>query len=302
LKSKSLIFTCTMLGLAWACGGDDKTGNDAGNDSGNGGDSTTGPDSSGNDSGGGDSATDSGPKPQKANFGSVSFGETKANNATTYTASAAFYATPDGGVVTPPSNCTTTVGSCCYIAPPDGGTTGPTPTAVSAGGITLKDGNTTIGTMTPNGTTYTALNSTTTNTLKWTDGDTIDVSAAGDTVHAFSGGVVTVALLAGVQPALSFVPGTTISKSQNFTISWTAGTGEVSLLLAQGSISGGSISCSAKTDPGTFTIDKSLLANFTSLTGTITLSRTNSADASPDNADVTLNSSTSTSGSTNYTN
>ena len=72
------------------------------------------------------------------------------------------------------------------------GTTGPTPTAVSAGGITLKDGTTTIGTMSPNGTTYTALNSVSTSTLKWTDGDTIDVSAAGDSslVHELTPAII----------------------------------------------------------------------------------------------------------------
>lgn len=300
MKSKTLIFTCTILTLAWACGGDDKTGNDGGNDSGNGNDSTAGPDSGGNDSGGGDSATDSGPKPQKANFGSVSFTETKFQNQSTYTASAAFFATPDGGTSSQGGCTGTQVGSCCYTPPSDGGTTGPTPTAVSAGGITIKDGTTTIGTMSPNGTTYTALNSGTTNTLKWTDGDSLAVSAAGDTVHAFSGSVTTVALLAGVTPALGPQP-TVISKSQNFTVSWTTGTGGASLILTQ-TAAQGSISCTASTDPGTFTVDKSLLANFTAATGAIVLSRSNTADASPDNADVTLSSSTSVSSTTTYTN
>jgi hypothetical protein len=287
--------TFTMIALAYACGGDDQNGNDAGNDVNN------GNDSGGNDSGGNETGTDSGPKPSKANFGSVSFSETKIQNNTTYTASAAFFATPDGGTTSSGACTGTQVGSCCYTPPSDGGTTGPTPTAVSAGGITIKDGNTTIGTMTPNGTTYPALSSGTTNTLKWTDGDSLAVSAAGDTVHAFSGSVTSVALLAGVTPALSFAPGTTISKSQNFTISWTAGTGAISLVLTQ-TAAQGVITCSATTDPGTLTVDKSLLANFTALTGAIVLSRTSTADASPDNADVTLSSSTSTTGSTAYAN
>jgi hypothetical protein len=293
-----------MLAFAWACGGDDSTTTDGGNDAQNGNDATNGNDTgNGSDTGNGnETGTDSGPQPAKANYGFVSFSESKNQNTSTYTASAAFYATPDSGVTTPPSGCTTTVGSCCYKAPPDAGTTGSNPTPVSAGGITLKDGATTIGTMSPTGTTYTALNSGTTNTLKWTDGDSITVSAAGDTVHPFSGSVATVTLFAGVSPALSFVPGTTISKSQNFTISWTAGTGATSLLLSEGNIVGGTISCTATTDPGTFTIDKSLLASLTSLTGTITLSRTNEADASPDNATITLESTTSTSGSTTFTN
>ena len=299
MKSKTLIFSFTMLTLVWACGGDDNAQTDAGNDVQNGNDTGTGSDTgSGNDTGTGN---DSGPKPQKANFGTVSFTESKVQNQTTYTASAAFFATPDAGTSSQGGCTGTQVGACCYTPPPDGGTTGPTPTAVSAGGITIKDGNTTIGTMTPSGTTYTALSSTTTNTLKWTDGDVLNVSAAGDTVHAFSGNVTTVALLAGVTPALSFAPGTTISKSQNFTITWTAGTGAVSLSLLQ-TAQLGVISCSSATDSGTFTIDKSLLANFTALTGTISLTRTIAADASPDNADVTLGSSTSATGSTAYTN
>ena len=302
MKSTNLVLSFTMLALAWACGGDDKTGNDGGgNDSGNGNDSTSGPDTGGNDSGGGDSGGDSGPKPQKANFGSVSFSETKVQNQTTYTASAAFFATPDGGTSSQGGCTGTKVGSCCYTPPSDGGTTGPTPTPVSAGGITIKDGTTTIGTMSPNGTTYPTLTSGTTSTLKWTDGDKLDVSAAGDTVHAFSGSVTTVSLLAGVQPALSFTQPTVISKSQNFTISWTSGTGAVALTLTQ-TAAQGVITCESATDTGTFTVDKSLLANFTAVAGAISLTRSNTADASPDNADVTLSSSTSTSGTTTYTN
>jgi hypothetical protein len=298
LKSKTLVFPVTMIALAWACGGDDKIGNDAGNDVQNGNDSGNGNDTgSGNDSG-----TDSGPKPSKANFGSVNFSETKFQNTTTYIASAGFFATPDGGTSTS-SGCTgTQVGSCCYTPPSDGGTTGSTPTAVSAGGITIKDGTTTIGTMSPTGTTYTALNSGTTNTLKWVDGDSLSVSAAGDTVHAFSGSVTSVALLAGVTPALSFTTPTVISKSQNFTITWTTGTGAASLILAQTGGGGGVITCSSTTDPGTFTVDKSLLASLTAVAGSIILSRTNTSDASPDNADVTLSSSTTTTGTTTYTN
>ncbi len=297
VRLKIIHLTLVLSAFACACGGDSNNGNDGG-----GNDSSTGNDGSGGDSSpGNDSSTDSGPKPSKANFGSVSFSETKTGQTTTYTATAAFFATPDGGASTSGSCTGTQAGSCCYTPPSDGGTTGPTPTAVSAGGITIKDGASTIGTMSPSGTTYTPLNSTTTSSLRWNDGDSLNVSAAGDTVHAFNGNVTTVAAFANVSPALSFVPGTTISKSQNFTITWTAGTGSVALVLAQ-TTGAGVITCSATTDPGTMTVDKSLLANFTGLTGTISLSRSITADASPDNADVSLVSSTATSGATTYAN
>jgi hypothetical protein len=281
-----------------ACGsGDDNGTTDAsnGSDSGDGTDSGSGTDSAtGGDTGTGN---DSGPS-LEANFGSVTFTQTQTTtgNTTTdnYSASAGFDETPDGGVA---SGCSgTQSGSCCYVASAQ--TT--TYTAVSAGGITLKDGTSTIGTMSPTGTTYASLDSTTTNSLKWNPGDALAVSAAGDTVHAFNGDVTAVALLAGVDPALGGITPIDIPKSADFTITWTSATGAI--LVTVGTQSHGTITCSASSDSGTMTVPHDLLGNFNSGDlASVSLSRTISADASTDNATVTLYSRTSKSGTATIT-
>jgi hypothetical protein len=191
-------------------------------------------------------------------------------------------------------------GSCCYT--PASKLTTTTPTAVSAGGITLKDGTSTIGTMNPTGTTYTALNSTTTNTLKWMPGDTLNVSAAGDTVHLFSGSVTAVALFANIAPTMSDITPATVSRSANYTVTWTAGTGNITLILTatKGTASDGDIVCTG-TDSGTMTVDSSLLGNFSANdTGTVSLERAIQSNPSDDNATITLTSSTSSSGQVRY--
>ncbi len=286
MKSKTLIFATALL---LACGGDDSTNTDGGKDA------STG-DSGGNTDGGG---TDGGGT-SKAYFGSVNFSESKTQSTTTYVASAGFYATPDGG--TAAGGCTgTKSGSCCYTpatGASDAGTP-PAPTPVSAGGITVKDGTSTIATMTPTGTTYTPITNQPTTTLTWVDGDSLDISAAGDTVHAFSGSVTAATLFAAVTPALSFTTPTNVPRASDFTVTWTAKTGSILLTMSalKVAVSDGTISCTASSDTGTITVPHDLMANFTAAdTGVVTLSRTSSGAAAPDNAAITLNSSTSTGG------
>ena len=301
MKSMKLALVLGMIACAAACSGDDKNNSDGGgNDSGNGGDGTNGNDSgNGGDSGGG---------PSKPNAGTVSFShtQTKTGNTTTdaYTASAAFVAVPDGGTSGGGGCSGTQSGSCCFIPPSqaDAGTGGGA-TAVSAGGITAKDGSNTIATMSPNGTTYTAVTNPPTSSLTWNAGDSISVNAAGDTVHAFSGSVNAVALFAGVTPALSFLTPTQIPRSSDFTITWTGGTGAIEVILTAQKLTqnDGVITCSASSDSGTMTVPHDLLGNLNANdTGTITLVRTISADASPDNATVTLQTTTSESGTVSY--
>ncbi len=306
MKSTHLALLLVTFALTPACSGGDNNTTDGGNgnDSGNGSDAANGNDSAS----GGDSGGDSGAV-QKANFGSVTFSHTQTKTGTTttdtYVASAAFFATPDGGTTGGGGCSGTQSGSCCYVPPSqaDGGTGG-TATAVSAGGITVKDGSNTVATMSPNGTTYTAVTNPPTSSLTWNAGDGLAVTAAGDTVHAFSGTVNAVALFAGVTPALSYLTPTAIPRSSDFTVTWTAGTGGVTVLLSalkNVTQNDGVITCTSSTDTGTMTVPHALLGNLSANdTGTITLARTISADASPDNADVTLQSVTSTGGSVTF--
>ncbi len=290
-----MIVAC--VGLSVACGSGDNNGSDGGNDA------TANDSSNPNDSGNpGDSGNKDTGAPSKANYGSVSFSESVSGNTDSYTATAGFYETPDSGASS--GGCAgTQSGNCCYVPPSDGGTGTTTATAVGAGGITLKDGTTTIGTMTPTGATYTALTSVTTNTLKWQPGDTLNVSAAGDTVHPFSGNVAAAALFEAVNPALSLITPITITRSSDFTITWTAGTGAINLSLSALKVatSDGLLTCSSSTDTGTMTIPTALRLYFSaSDAAVVRSSRVLSADASPDNATVTLESSTSVSGSAKF--
>ncbi len=292
-STSSFLALLALLG----CGGDTSTTTDGGND-GSAQDATT--DSpTGDANNGGDTGSD-GTTQSKPYTGSVSLTETSAQNTSFFTASAAFFDTPTGGT----SGCNgTQSGSCCYTPPSDAGAP-PTPTAVSAGGITIKDGSSTIASLTPNGTSYTPVSNPPTAALTWQAGDSIAISSAGDTVHQFSGTVSAVELFANVNPALSQIVPTQIDRTKDFAITWNAKTGAISVVLSaiKGlSTADGVIVCSSTSDSGTMTIPTALLSNIAATdTGTIAISRTSSSDASPDNATVTLSSSTSSSGKTSF--
>jgi hypothetical protein len=293
LNSK-LGLTVVVL-MAIRCGSGTSQNGDGGTDANNGNDGT-----SGNDGSGGDSGND-GTASSKPYAGGVYLSESKTQNTTSYSASASFYAVPDSGT-TSGACAGTKSGNCCYTPPSqaDGGTTSTTP--VGAGGITIKDGTTTIATLTPTGTTYTPVSDPPTSALTWNAGDTINISAAGDTVHAFSGMVTAAALFAGVSPALSYITPIAITRSSDFTITWTAGTGKVTLLVSALKVatSEGVIVCSAA-DTGTMTVPTALLTNFSAGdTGVVTLTRAETTDASNDNATITLSSSTSSGGTATF--
>jgi hypothetical protein len=296
-------FNMTRACVAWSVlfvlarcggGGDDNNGNDSGNDSSNGNDASNGNDvNSGNDGSSNDSDGQS--TTPKAYYGGVYLSETVTktgtSTSTTYSASAGFYATPDGGVNTSCSG--TTYGSCCYV--PAGSITGSS-TTVSAGGITIKDGTATIATLTPTGTTYSTVTNPTTTALTWMPGDSISVAAAGDTVDAFSGSVTAAALFADVNPTLSYITPTHVPRNADFQPTWTTSSG-TNITLSLSTISHGTITCSAA-DTGTIDVPTAALENFSANdTGTLSIERASSASAADTNATVTLSSSTSAGGS-----
>jgi hypothetical protein len=275
-----------------ACGGGDQTTTDggSGNDSGTGNDSATG-----NDTG----------TSSKSNVGYVTFSQTKTGNTDTFTAAAAFLALGDAGTTTGTGCSGTQSGSCCYVPPSSGSDAGTSSggTAIGAGALTIKDGTTTLATMTPSGASYTPVTNPPTTALTWNAGDTLAVSAAGDAVHAFNGNVTAVGALLGVTPALSLTTPVLVSRASDFNVKWTSATGAIQLVLValKGTSADGTITCSSATDPGTMTVPSTLLQKFSAAdTGIISLSRTMSADASPDNATVTLSSSTSISGTATF--
>lgn len=176
------------------------------------------------------------------------------------------------------------VGSCCYNpgTPVDGGAANTGGNMISAGTIKIARSGNLLGTMVPSSAIYPSLSSSSTPTLAWTAGDMLTVSATGAAVHAFSGNVKTVALFANVSPGLS-TTALPMSRTSNFTISWTKAAGDVSLYFSVGVQS---ILCAAPSDPGSFTIDKSLLAKLPQALASLSLTRTIRTDISSDNANV----------------
>jgi hypothetical protein len=222
-----------------------------------------------------------------------------------------FIATPDAsGTANMCPGSGVMSGSCCYEPPAaasdagtaDAGATDAGTVAVfSAGTITIKDGTSTLANLMPGtngayGITSGAMNP----TVKWTAGDTLSVSAAGATVDAFTGSLVTVVDLAGVTPALSLKTATTVPLASPLVVSWTAGTAttvRVTLIAAKGTAGDGIISCSVDDSAGTVTVPTALLSKLaTGDTGVLSLTRQEVNTATGNNVTVQLLSSTSATG------
>jgi len=208
-----------------------------------------------------------------------------------------------------------TVGACCYQPPLDGGSVpGTTGTLegppVSAGTITVTDGNATVASLVAEVQSPTEYRATPSNALHWSPGDQLTFSAPGDVVDAFTGSVTVVDDLVGVTPSLMGTGGLSVSTSADFTITWTPGTtsGAVVQLFIAGDDVDQAISCYVPDSVGTVTAPKSLLANFASgSTGTINVTRILVATATGGNVTTYLESQTdatnglTTGGGANFT-
>jgi hypothetical protein len=175
------------------------------------------------------------------------------------------------------------MGDCCYTPP---GNT-PPPMQQSAGKLTVKDGTTTIDTLTAPP--YLADNATTA-TLTWTPGSTLKVSAAGSTVDAFNLSVVAPAKLAGVMPAFTATP-ITVKKSADLVVSWTPSSeacSQVAFTVGQTPVTLPYIGCVVDDAAGTLTVPKQLLSMFTATTGTATITRAEGAGKTVANANVRM--------------
>ncbi len=218
-----------------------------------------------------------------------------AGGTTIWNGAAGFSAAVDAGGA---STCKgTQSGACCYL-PAGGSSTGSTLTYVSAGDIVVKDGSSTIATMsasTQNGVmnVYATSNQQDA-TFKWAGGDTLTITAAGGTVNAFTGTVVAPGLMQNITPILSTTTPTTVSAGSDFTVGWTAGTtsgvaSSVFVGAMKGMTPDGSISCNGMDSDGSITVPKALLANLT--TGddlTIVLTRLASSPVTTGNVSVLI--------------
>ncbi len=223
--------------------------------------------------------------------------------ATVFTITGAFFPTPTTTPTMPtcPANGMSS-GSCCYIPPAtasDAGTTSDAGTvaAASAGAITIKDGTANIAALNPlpTGGGYGITSGTMNPSVKWNPGDMLSISAAGDTVQAFTGNLTTVDAFAGVTPPQSLTTAATVSRSSDLAISWTPGNGtNVTALLA---VKSGSITCQVSDSAGAVSVPSTLLMKLTTAqVGLLSLSRSISTQVTGPNATVTLFGSTSSGG------
>ena len=279
--------------LVAACSSSSNKGYAGGGDGGNSGDG-------GGDAKTGDGGSSGGGTPYS---GTLAAAETTAG---VYDIAGSFIATPDASATAntcPGSGITS--GSCCYeppiVASDAGAADAGTIAVFSAGTITIKDGTATLANLNPgtNGA-YGITSGASNPTVKWTGGDTLAVSAAGATVEAFTGNLVTVVALAGVTPALSLQTATTVPLADPYVVSWTPGTAttvRVTLIAAKGTAEDGSISCSVDDSAGTVSFPTALLSKLTTGdTGIVSLTRTSLNTATGSNVTVQLASTTSSTG------
>jgi hypothetical protein len=208
----------------------------------------------------------------------------------------------------------TKVGDCCFVPPAKPTDAGTPPTPPDAGNITLTDGGSTLAMMDPAAGIYTAVTNPPTTALTWSPGDKLGVSATGHQVDAYTGMLATGALLSGVTTSGGTATSTTFSDAMSinvtadFVVKWaedTIATGDnVTLVLtgSHGGASDGTITCYAPDSDKTVSVDKSLLANFstTGETATASLSRSVISTATDANAKIYLIGSVSESGAGTY--
>jgi hypothetical protein len=295
LSILALVSTVSCIAAAAACGSSSNGGFPGGD---------SGTSSGGGDSGAGDGGTGSetgGSLPYEGELTATSTPVKEADGGanTVFTITGAFFPTPATTPTMPtcPANGTSS-GSCCYIPPAVASDAGVmndagTVAAVSAGTITIKDGTSNIAALSPlmNGGGYAITSGTMNPSVTWTPGDMLSISAAGDTVQAFTGSLTTADDFAGVTPAPS-TTATPVPLSSDFAISWTAGNGtNVTALLA---VKSGTITCQVSDSAGTVSVPSALRGKLTTMQeGVLTLSRSVSTKVSGSNATVTLFGTTS---------
>jgi hypothetical protein len=126
--------------------------------------------------------------------------------------------------------------------------------------------------------------------LPWNPGDDLLVVAAGDAVHAFSGTLQVPALLSGVTPVLGEAP-LVIDRTQDFSITWTPewrANESMLLILRQWTQPATICYCTAPDAAATLTVGASLLSQFSTQQGQLSLERLITSTASSDNATITL--------------
>jgi hypothetical protein len=207
------------------------------------------------------------------------------------------------------SDCTggTVFGECCYRS--NGGnsgssgssgstTTGGNGNQYSAGVITLADGTSSLGTLTPNNNgSYPVVTNQT-----WNAGDTLSANAAGDVVHTFQGTVTAPTGVSITAPTGSGALGlASVSTSQPLLVSWSGAGGDKIYVVLTG-LSGASLTCTcdlhgtnACKTSNTLTLQGAALANFAGQAGGLLgVAKANELQLTSNTDQVVLSSSTQT--------
>jgi hypothetical protein len=186
----------------------------------------------------------------------------------------------------------TRAGDCCAFSQPqiEIPTGGVEPITVSAGTLSVDDGQEALGSFGFQGIGYVPLSSAETPSLSWNPGDTLSVSASGGLVDPFQASVVAPPAFAGVSPDLEITGQIVVRLDQDFTATWTppaAATGVVTLQLFDPT--GFYVECSVPDASGSVTAPAATLGNFISGdSGYVTLSRLASQPIQVANATITL--------------
>ncbi len=236
---------------------------------------TSGPNGTSGGTGGGTTSVGTAPF-----FGTVSLVEANAGSSKLYLGSAHFHAS-DGG---DPFACRgTQAGDCCLT--PAG--TPPPEDELSAGQITFTSNGAQIGQieLDPGG--YQTITSGGGNTaFHWSPGDTLGVSAAGDTIRAFSGTSIAPGELAGLIPMPSAIT-LIVMGADGLTLTWTpsSGPGSFHAVFVDGETN--VLTCEAPLSAGTLDLPTALLT-LLSGTGTFGLWPEDVSTFAGPNANLTL--------------
>lgn len=193
-------------------------------------------------------------------IGTIDFGAAQLSNGTDDIIDATLYPNYGGAALT--TSCAgTQMGNCCYTP---NNSNCPYPDPVSAGVLTANNGSTQLGQLNfTAGTGYSDLDTFSEPAVTWQAGDTLEISAPGQSgmIAAFSGQTIAPAPLANVAPAINNAS-LNIPKASDFTVTWTPGTGnaQVALLLEDIALNG--IACNVPVTAGTVTVPSALLQKF----------------------------------------
>jgi len=207
---------------------------------------------------------------------------------------AAFAKSSDyGSPFDPP--CNPAPNPCCYVSPQASGTyviTAP----VSAGNVAVKNNGSTLGTLTPFSPSvpvYDAIGNPPTSGITWQPGDALTIIATGDTVHAFSGSVVTCARISGVTPGLSTV--LPITLSADLKVSWAPDAARTDQIVLARAFAGtpttpeGYVACVVSDAVGSVTFPVALFVHFHGGDqGSLDLLRYSTTTITTDNAAIDL--------------